>query len=131
MWKGGSPQTAAWAHVGRIGVGVIAVFFVLVNVTDIVLAAGIHDLAGHAALVTTLWRLHWAIFIINLGAVALALLGLGLAASAAHLVGRYICAWSVAGALLLVAGAAGAVAGTNGFPVVAIALPAMPTGSFS
>ncbi len=114
------PISAVWAQAGRTGVALIAVFFALVNITDIVLAT---TNAGDHTTIALLWHLHWAIFIINLAAVGVALLGLGLASVRVGIAAPWLVRTTIAGAALLFVGAAPAVAGLHGFPVIAIALP--------
>lgn len=111
-----------WGRLGRSSVGVIATFFGLVTVTEVVLVAARGTLAHDANLTVVLWSLHNAIFTINLLAIGAALLGLSRAAALGGLIPRKLGIVAIVGALLLAIAAAPAVAQVHGSPLLALGL---------
>lgn len=111
-----------WGRLGRSSVGVIATLFGLVTVTEVVLIAARGTLAQDPPLTVLLWRLHNAIFIINLLAIGAALLGLSRAAALGGLIPRKLSIVAMVGALLLAIGAAPAVAEVHGSPLLGLGL---------
>jgi hypothetical protein len=111
-----------WGRLGRSSVGVIAGFFGLVTITEVVLVAARGTLAHDANLTVVLWSLHNAIFTINLLAIGAALLGLSRAAALGGLIPRSLGIVTIVGALLLAIAAAPAVAEVHGSPLLALGL---------
>lgn len=110
------------ARVGQSSVIVIAVLFGLINVIQVTLVAARADLAGDPAMVRALWALHNTVFTLNLVAVGSALLGLGLAATAAGLVPRWIRPLSVFGFAALSIAAMPIVAEVHGSKLLLLGL---------
>jgi len=111
-----------WGRLGRSSVGVIATFFGLVTMLEVVLVAARGTLANDASLTVLIWTLHNAIFTINLLAIGGALLGLSRAAALGGLIPRWLSILTVVGAALLMLAAAPAVAQVHGSPLLALGL---------
>ncbi len=103
-----------WASVGGLAVALVAALFAIVNITEIVLAAKAHDFASSPEVVRALWALHAAAFGLDLGAIALALLGLSQAARASGLIKNWIAVVALPGAACLFTAAIFSVAIANG-----------------
>jgi hypothetical protein len=103
-----------WASVGGLAVALIAALFAMVNITEIVLAAKAHELASSPDVVRALWAVHAAAFALDLGAIALALLGLSQAARASGLIRKWIAVAALPGAACLFTAAIFSVAIANG-----------------
>ncbi len=103
-----------WASVGGLAVALIAALFAIVNITEIVLAAKAHEFASSPEVVRALWALHAAAFGLDLGAIALALLGLSQAALASGLIKNWIAVVALPGAACLFTAAILSVAIANG-----------------
>ncbi|HEX5370123.1 MAG TPA: DUF4386 family protein, partial [Dehalococcoidia bacterium] len=120
--EGQSETAKLWGRLGRSSVGVIATFFGLVTMLEVVLVAARGTLANDASLTVLIWTLHNAIFTINLLAIGAALLGLSRAAALGGLIPRWLGVLTVIGALLLALAAAPAVAQVHGSPLLALGL---------
>ncbi len=105
-----------WASVGGLAAGLIAALFAIVNITEIVLAAKAQQLASSPEVVRAMWAVHAAAFGLDLGAIALALLGLSQAARASGLIKNWIAAAALPGAACLFMAAIFSVAIANGGP---------------
>jgi hypothetical protein len=103
-----------WATVGGLGVAAIASLFALENIIEIVLAAKAENLASSPTVVEALWAIHAAAFGLDMGAIAVALIGLSRAAAASELIPGWISTAALPGAGCLLVAAVFAVAITNG-----------------
>ncbi len=111
-----------WASAGALGAATIAALFALVNITEIVLTAKAGRLAASPAVVQALWALHAAAFGLDMGAIAVALIGLSRAAASVRLIPAWLAAISWPGAACLLIASVFTVALTNGGPWLAIGL---------
>jgi hypothetical protein len=73
------PADMVWARIGTVGAILLVPLFAAVMVNRIVLVVGSDEIINRPALVALVWRLEMAAFMLNMLAVALALVGLGLA----------------------------------------------------
>ncbi|HEX6521422.1 MAG TPA: hypothetical protein VF070_15695 [Streptosporangiaceae bacterium] len=119
----GREEDRWWAGVGSLGVAAIAALFAAVNMTEIVLAAKAGQLASSPAVIQALWTLHAAAFGLDLGAIAVALIGLSRAAVPARLIPAWLAAAAWPGAGCLLTAAVFTVALADGGAWVALALP--------
>lgn len=117
-----NPEATIWAQMGQASVIVIAVFFGLVNLLDVVLVAARADLATTPTLVSLVWSLHNAVFTMDLLAVGGGLLGLGWASAIGGLISRRFGIVCVVGAILLAVAAAPMVSEVHGSPVLGVGL---------
>jgi len=108
--------------IGQYSVVLAAMFFGLINVLQVTLVAARDDLASDGVLVTTLWTVHNAIFILNFVAVAGALFGLGRAAVISGIVPAWMERVSITGALALAAAALPIVAEVHGSKLFGLGL---------
>jgi hypothetical protein len=115
-------QARLWGRLGRSSVGVIATFFGLVTMLEVVLVAARGTLANDAALTVLIWTLHNAIFTINLLAIGGALLGLSRAAAYGGMIPGWLGILTLIGSGLLMIAAAPAVAQVHGSPLLALGL---------
>ena len=111
-----------WATVGILGAAGIASLFAIVNIIEIVLTAKAEDFAHSPVVVEALWAVHGAAFGLDLGAIAVALIGLSRAATASALVPRWLGAAVLPGAALLLIASVFTVALTNGGAWLALGL---------
>jgi hypothetical protein len=103
-----------WAIFGGLGVVSIASLFALVNIIEIVLAAKAESLASSPVVVESLWAIHAAAFGLDMGATAVALVGLSRAAASSALIPGWVKAAALPGAACSLVAAMFAVAITNG-----------------
>ena len=99
------PAAQWWAALGVLAVVAIAGLFALVNITEIVIAARGGELIGSPQVVRAVWAIHSAAFGLNLGAIAIALLGLSRAARALRLIPRALAIAALPGASCLLVAA--------------------------
>ena len=92
----------------------VASLFALVNIIEIVIAAKAESLASSPAVVEALWAIHAAAFGLDMGATAVALVGLSRAAASSALIPGWIKAAALPGAACSLVAAVFAVAITNG-----------------
>jgi hypothetical protein len=118
-----SGELGGWARVGFIAVIVVGGTFTAVNVLEIGVATTAGQATSDTALVGALWHLYWAGFALNLVPLSLALAGLGTAAAVCGVVPRWVRPVVSTGALLLLAGGAGAVAIADGSHWLAVGVP--------
>jgi len=111
-----------WAGAGALGAATVAALFALVNITEIVLTAKAGRLAASPAVVQALWALHAAAFGLDMGAIAVALIGLSRATASAGLIPAWLAAVSWPGAACLLIASVFTVALTNGGPWLAVGL---------
>jgi hypothetical protein len=112
----------AWAYTGFAGaLGVIALFSTLVGSEAALVGAG-HRPHPNFGTIDALWLLHNAIFAVLDLSIAVALLGLGLAAVSAGLAPRVFSWLAPLGAALLAIGAAGAPVLADGSDMVFMAV---------
>ncbi len=111
-----------WASAGALGAATIAALFALVNITEIVITAKAGQLAASPAVVQALWALHAAAFGLDMGAIAVALIGLSRAAASAHLIPAWVAVAAWPGAACLLIASVFTVALTNGGPWIAVGL---------
>lgn len=98
------PAAGYWSLLGIIGAVLIGVFYSLVNLAVVVIAADPAGLAANPVLARLIWHLHNAAFTLNLAAVALALFSFARALTLARMIPRWL--WLVSAlcsGLLLVA----------------------------
>lgn len=111
-----------WASAGALGAATIAALFALVNITEIVITAKAGQLAASPAVVQALWALHAAAFGLDMGAIAVALIGLSRAAASARLIPAWAAVAAWPGAACLLIASVFTVALTNGGPWIAVGL---------
>jgi hypothetical protein len=117
-----SDHARLWGRLGRSSVGVIATFFGLVTMIEVVLVAARATLANDASMTVLIWSLHNAIFTINLLAIGGALLGLSRAATLGGLLPRWLSIATIIGAVALALATAPAVAQVHGSPLLGLGL---------
>jgi hypothetical protein len=100
---------------------VLAGLFALVNIIEIVIAAG-PALDGAPGVVGALWAVQAAAFGLNLAAIAIALIGLSRLALSARLIPRALAVAAIPGAACLFAGALGTLVLVKGSPLLYVAL---------
>jgi hypothetical protein len=103
-----------WATFGGLGVVSIASLFALVNIIEIVITAKAQTLASSPGVVESLWAIHAAAFGLDMGAIAVALIGLSRAAAISGLIPGWVSAAALLGAGCSLVAAVFAVAITNG-----------------
>lgn len=113
----GQPEDRVWARLGMFGAVLILPTFAAVAVQRIVLLVGLDEIIGSPELVTLLWRLEMAAFLVNTLPMAAAILGFGIAGSRAGLLPAWFARWSPIAAVVAVITAACAVAGLEGSPI--------------
>lgn len=106
-----------WARLGMVGAILILPTFAAVVVQRIILLVGTDEIIGSPELVTLVWRMEMAAFLVNALPMAAAILGFGIAGSRAGLLPRWFGRWSPVAAIAGVATAAFAVAGLEGSPI--------------
>jgi hypothetical protein len=111
-----------WANVGLVGGITLMVFFTMVNLPIVALAAGTESLAGSPELVETLWTAHGAAFAFAGLALGIALFGYSLAAVVAGVVPRWFRVVGPAGAAVIVVASVPVQAGAEGSPATMIGL---------
>lgn len=123
VWTSASrSENRWWATMGLLGVAAIASLFALVNIIEIVLTAKAETLAQSPSLVEVLWAVHAAAFGLDLGAIAVALIGLSRAATASALIPAWLGAAVLPGAAFLLIASVFTVALTNGGPWLGVGL---------
>lgn len=84
----GHGPARAWAQTGLVGaIGTFAIFPIVVS-CEVALLVLVGTAAPDAGAIQTLWILHNALFVVNSVALAVAVVGLGIASAAAQLVPR-------------------------------------------
>lgn len=111
-----------WANAGALGAIAIAALFAVVNIIEIALTATAHQLANTPDVVRALWAIHAGAFGLDLGAIAVALVGLSRAALTAGLIPGWTAAISLPGAACLLVASMFTVAIADGGPWIALAL---------
>jgi hypothetical protein len=123
IWTTSDRQPSRWwASVGALGATTVAALFAIVNITEIVLTAKAAQLASSPDVVQAVWALHAAAFGLDLGAIAVALIGLSRAAASVRLIPGWMAGLALPGAACLLVAAVFTVALTNGGPWVAVGL---------
>jgi hypothetical protein len=113
----GRRDDMVWARIGMFGAVLILPTFAAVVVQRIVLLVGIDEIIGSPELITFMWRLEMAAFLVNTLPMAAAILGFGIAGARAGLLPAWFARWSPVAAAVAVLTAALAVAGLEGSPV--------------
>lgn len=109
-----------WANVGLIGGITLMVFFAMVNLPIVALAAGADSLAGSPELVEMLWTMHGAAFALAGVALGIALVGFSLAASSAGLAPRWFRTVGPIGAAIIIAASVPVQAAAEGSPATMV-----------
>jgi len=123
VWTSASrSENRWWATMGTLGVAAIASLFAIVNIIEIVLTAKAENLAHSPGVVGALWAMHGAAFGLDLAAIAVALIELSRAATAAALIPARLGAAVLPGAGCLLIASVFTVALTNGGPWLALGL---------
>jgi hypothetical protein len=123
VWASASrSENRWWATMGMLGAAAIAALFAIVNITEIVLTAKAENLAHSPSVVEALWAVHGAAFGLDLGAIAVALIGLSRAATASALMPPWLGAAVLPGAAFLLIASVFTVALTNGGPWLGLGL---------
>jgi hypothetical protein len=123
VWTSASrSENRWWATMGVLGAAAIASLFALVNIIEIVLTAKAETLAQSPSIVGALWAVHAAAFGLDLGAIAVALIGLSRAATASALMPARLGAAVLPGAACLLLASVFTVALTNGGPWLGVGL---------
>jgi hypothetical protein len=124
VWNRGVDTTTGrwWAAGGTLGAAAIVGLFALVNIVEIALAAKAGVLAATPGVVQALWAVHAGAFGLDLGAIAVTLVGLSRAAAAARLIPQWIAIAALPGAACLVIASIFTVAIANGAPWIALGL---------
>jgi hypothetical protein len=115
--------TVVWGRLARGAMLLIAAFFAMTSLFDAVLAAQAHALTSEPALATTIWRLHWTIFTINLAAIGTTMFFVSLFAMRSALVGRVFLIAASVGSAVLLGSASAVLPAAGGVPVFYAALP--------
>ncbi|MET0459500.1 MAG: hypothetical protein ABW195_09640 [Ilumatobacteraceae bacterium] len=110
-------EDLVWARLGMIGALLILPTFAAVAVQRIVLLVGTDEIIGSPELVTLVWRVEMASFLLNALPMAAAILGFGIAGARAGLLPRWFRHWAPIAAAVAVTTAACAVAGLEGSPI--------------
>jgi hypothetical protein len=110
----GRRDDLVWARLGMIGALLILPTFATVVVQRIVLLVAQDEIIGSPELITFMWRLEMAAFLVNTLPMAAALLGFGVAGARAGLLPRWFARWTPVAAAVAVVTAACAVAGLEG-----------------
>jgi hypothetical protein len=113
----GRAEDLVWARLGMIGALLIVPTFAAVVVNRLVLLVGTDEIIGSPELVTLVWRLEMAAFLVNLLPMSAAILGFGVAGARAGLLPRWYGHWAPIAAGCAVLTAACAVAGLEGSPI--------------
>jgi hypothetical protein len=103
-----------WATVGGLGVVSLASLFAVVNIIEIVITAKAQTLASSPGVVESLWDVHEAAFGLDMGAIAVALVGLSLSSASSALIPGWLNAAALPAAGCSLVAAVFAVAITNG-----------------
>jgi hypothetical protein len=111
------PEDMVWARFGMVGALLILPMFAAVVVQRIVLLVAQDEIIGSPELITLMWRVEMAAFVLNTLPIAVAVLGFGIAGARAGLLPRWFGRWVPIAAAITVISAACAVAGLEGSPV--------------
>ena len=111
------PADMLWARIGTLGAVLLFPMFGAVVASRLVLTVGIDEAIGSPDFVLLLWRLENAAFLLNMIAIALAIFGLGTAATRAGLIPRWYRFIAPVAAACAVIAPAFAVASLEGSPV--------------
>jgi hypothetical protein len=114
----GQAADLVWARLGAIGAFLILPMFAAVVTNRLVLLAGGDEIIGTPEIVTLLWRLESAAFLLNTLSLSIAVLGFGLAGARAGLLPRWFAKVAPVGAVFGVLGSATAVSGLEGGPTI-------------
>jgi hypothetical protein len=90
-----------WASTGALGAAAIVALFGVVNITEIVLTAKAAQLAASPAIIQALWTLRAAAFGLDMGAIAVTLIGLSRAAASLSLIPAWLAVAALPGAACL------------------------------
>lgn len=112
----GAEEDRVWARLGAMGALLILPTFGFVVVTRLVLLVGTDEIIGSPELVTLVWRLEMAAFLVNTLPIAAAVLGFGVAGARAGLLPRWFGPWAPVAAAAGVLAAATAIVGLEGSP---------------
>jgi hypothetical protein len=90
----GRDDDLVWARLGMIGALLILPTFAAVVVQRIVLLVAVDEIIGSPELITFMWRLEMAAFLLNTLPMAAGILGFGIAGARAGLLPRWFAVWS-------------------------------------
>ena len=110
-------EVLVWARLGMIGALLILPTFAAVVVQRFVLLVGTDEIIGSPELVTLVWRVEMASFLLNALPMAAAILGFGIAGARSGLLPRWFRRLAPVAAAAAVITAACAVAGLEGSPI--------------
>ncbi|MET0577239.1 MAG: hypothetical protein ABW122_01165 [Ilumatobacteraceae bacterium] len=110
-------EDLVWARLGMIGALLILPTFAAVVVQRIVLLVGTDEIIGSPELVTLVWRVEMASFVLNTLPMAAAILGFGVAGARSGLLRRWFRRWAPIASAAAVSTAACSVAGLEGSPI--------------
>ena len=113
----GRSQDLVWARLGMFGAALILPTFAAVTVQRLVLIVGGDEIIGSPELVTLVWRMEMAAFLVNALPMSAAILGFGIAGARAGLLPRWFARVAPVAAAAAVVTAACAVAGLEGSPI--------------
>jgi hypothetical protein len=113
----GRPEDLVWARFGMIGAVLILPTFAAVVVQRLVLLVGMDELIATPELITLVWRLEMAAFLVNVLPVSAAVVGFGIAGARSGLLPAWFRHWSPIAAGAGIVTAACAVAGLEGSPI--------------
>lgn len=112
----GRPDDLVWARLGMIGALLILPTFAAVVVQRIVLLVAVDEIIGSPELITFMWRLEMAAFLINALPMAAGVLGFGIAGARAGALPSWFRVWSPIAATVGVLTAVCAVGSLEGAP---------------
>jgi hypothetical protein len=112
----GRPDDLVWARFGMIGALLILPTFAAVVVQRLVLLAGTDEIIGTPELVTLVWRVEMAAFLVNVLPLSAAILGFGVAGARAGLLPAWFRLWAPVAAVVGILTSASALAGLEGSP---------------